>query len=161
ADGARAIFGTKAVAWVEEKSYGLQDKVNLATRKDEQPEAYWDVPSPSAEPKEMKDAIAKASFHPVDPGPVIEKFAAPGDGVWVPMIDPRHEDEAPRMYKTLLHPDRKRSWTGVAIVAIDLTRTEVKSVAGTAEPIADAGAPKIARPGVIADADLPNLIAAW
>src|SRR5260221_7973277 len=82
ADTARAIFGTRAVAWVEEKSYGLQDKVNLATRKDEQPQQYWDVPSPSSEPKGLADAIAKASFHPSDVGPILDKFAAPGDGQW-------------------------------------------------------------------------------
>src|SRR5438045_635994 len=48
ADTGRAILGPKAIAWIEEKTYGLQDDVNLATRKNEQPQQYWDVPTSDA-----------------------------------------------------------------------------------------------------------------
>jgi hypothetical protein len=40
------------------------------------------------------------------------------------------------MYKTLLHPDRSRSWTAVTVVAVDLNSTELHVVAGRHEPVA-------------------------
>jgi hypothetical protein len=61
-------------------------------------------------------------------------FKADGDGQWVPVVDARHRDDAPRMYKTLLHPDKRRSWAAVTIVAIDTRQVKLHMMAGRYEP---------------------------
>lgn len=144
ADTARSVFGNEAVAWVEDTTYGIEDWVLRKTRSDDKPEAYWEVP-PSAtlapvEPPAAADAGADAEpaaprpFHLAAVGPMHESFAAPGDGVWVGVKDTRHPDEPPRLLKTLLHPDKNRSWTTVAVVAVDLSQVDLHAVAGRYEP---------------------------
>ena len=41
------------------------------------------------------------------------------------------------MYKTLLHPDKGRSWAEVFVVAIDLKQVNLYPVVGTQEPQPD------------------------
>lgn len=167
ADGARAILGPRAVAWIEDVAYDLDDRFRRARHKEDAPEPYWEVPTETAPPPVPADAGDDAAprapaWRPADVPPVIEKFAAPGDGVWVPIRDPRHPTDDAVMYKTLLHPDRGRPWTAVSIVAIDLAQTDVHSVAGKAEPEStEPGAKAYARTGIIPDDALPTLLAAW
>jgi hypothetical protein len=40
----------------------------------------------------------------------------------------------PAMYKTVVHPDPKRSFAAIAVVAVDLRRIDLRLVAGTSEP---------------------------
>jgi hypothetical protein len=66
------------------------------------------------------------------------------------------------MLKTLVHPDPKRGWAQVAIVAADLRQIELHIIAGTIEPIAsvsDAKGKK--RPGFIPPEDLAMALAAF
>ena len=44
ADGLRAVFGNKFVAWLEDTAYGVEDWVNRKTRSSEPPKAFWEVP---------------------------------------------------------------------------------------------------------------------
>jgi hypothetical protein len=54
------------------------------------------------------------------------------------------------MMKTLLHPDKSRSWAEVFVVALDLRRVRLHLVPGTKEPAAtEDAAADMARPGVI------------
>ncbi|MEZ4297224.1 MAG: phosphodiester glycosidase family protein [Polyangiaceae bacterium] len=65
-------------------------------------------------------------------------------------------------FKTLIHPDAKRPWAEVFVVAIDLRRAKVHSVAGTAEPKGTApGARELKRTGLIPAEDMPSLVAGW
>jgi hypothetical protein len=50
------------------------------------------------------------------------------------MRDPRYPKEDPHLFKTLLHPDRNRSWAEVFVVAVDLRRVRVHLMAGRYEP---------------------------
>lgn len=91
-----------------------------------------------------------------------ETFAAPGDGEWVPIMDPRHPDEPPPMWKTLVHPDKKRGWSLVAIVAMDLRQIRLHLVAGTMEPMSklpDAKAYK--RHGLVSPEHVSTALAAF
>lgn len=134
----RSIIGTQAVTDLEEFAYDLQDRWNRYWREGDQPEAYWDVPAiPAAPPAPA--VITEAGcvvepFRPKDAGPVHDKWSAPGDGVWVPIADPQHPDDAPRMFKTLVHPDKLRSWSAVSVVAVDLRQVDLHMMAGTHEP---------------------------
>jgi hypothetical protein len=145
ANSLRAVVGVDNVAHLEDLVYAVEDRVNRLTRKNEQPQAHWQVPAtatpvvavPSAVPAASSDAPRLPPFALKDPGPAPKAWAAPGDGKWVPMLDPRRPGEPPYMLKTLLHPDGGRSWAEVFVVAIDLRRVRLYAVAGTREPAAD------------------------
>jgi hypothetical protein len=89
-------------------------------------------------------------FDPPEVGPVHESWSAPGDGQWVAVVDPRFSKADPFMHKTLLHPDRNRSWAELFVVAIDLRRVRLHSVPGYREPKATVKPePKLERPGLV------------
>lgn len=187
ADALRSVIGTEGVADLEELAYGVEDRWNRFWREGEKPRAYWESPSgapsassaqtvssaaataepaPPAAPSASTSAAASpgpaAPFRPKDAGPFDPKYAAAGDGVWVPVPLADSPAEAPLLYKTLIHPDSKRPWAEVFAVAIDLRRTQLHAVAGTREPKGTApGAREAQRPGVIPAADLPDLIAGF
>src|SRR5277367_4433633 len=48
ADGARAVLGPGAVAWAEDVSYDVQDRINRLRYKDSKPTTFWDAPSGAA-----------------------------------------------------------------------------------------------------------------
>ena len=146
ANSLRSLVGDNAVAKLEDFVYGLEDSLNRLTKKHEAPKAYWHVPEPAAGLLPSAPAVPSAlgerpdlapAFHPANPGPALKEWAAPGDGEWLGIADLRHPEEAPRMYKTLLHPDKVRSWAEVFVVAVDLTRVALYPVLGTQEPQPD------------------------
>ena len=185
ANSLRSVFGDDNVAKLEDLVYGVEDRVNRLVKKNEPPKSYWHVPdtasantpaaSASAEssdagaPAELADSGAStsapasvAAFHPKNPGPALKDWSAPGDGEWLGMVDARHPDEAPRMFKTLLHPDKGRSWAEVFVVAIDLKQVRVFPVVGTQEPQPDSDeARRYVREGKIPADRQPSLIAAF
>jgi hypothetical protein len=174
ADGLRAVVGVDAVASLEDFSYRVQDRWNRVWRRGEKPRAYWAVPpaapkavpptpaSPTADPQAAAAPAAMAPFKPRDVGPVLKEWSAPGDGEWVPMTDPDRPSDPVTMMKTLLHPDKNRSWAEVFVVAIDLRRVRVHLVPGTKEPQAtEDAATSMARPGVVPQEDRDRVLAAW
>jgi len=155
ANSLRSVFGDDNVARLEDFVYGAEDRVNRLLKKNEPPKTYWRVPAATAAPGAASAQGAAAStpaaiptplaeaprtneaFHPANPGPALKEWSAPGDGEWLGLNDSRHPEEPPRMYKTLLHPDKGRSWAEVFVVAIDLKQVLVYPVAGTQEPQPD------------------------
>jgi hypothetical protein len=145
ANSLRAVIGVDNVAHLEDLVYAAEDRVNRLTRKNEKPQAHWQVPAvapalsntPPASASAVPEAARLPPFAPKDPGPALKQWSAPGDGKWVPMVDPRRPGEPTYMMKTLLHPDVGRSWAEVFVVAVDLRRVRVYAVAGTREPAAD------------------------
>ena len=66
------------------------------------------------------------------------------------------------MHKTLLHPDRVRSWAAVSIVAVDLDRAELHLMAGRSDPESkEKAAAESARPAVIPESDQDALLGAF
>lgn len=147
----RSIVGPDAVAKLEDIVYAAEDRVNRVTKSHDAPKAYWTVPKAAAAPSPAAGAqnlapapsaaaaapSGPAPFHPKDPGPALKQWSAPGDGIWVPIADPRRPSEPPYMYKTLLHPDANRGWAEVFVVAIDIPRVDVFLAAGSQEPKTD------------------------
>lgn len=127
------------------------------------------APSPSGTPNAGNKQYV---FPPMDVGPYDAKFAAPGDGTWVrvelPGVSPppppapgKPPPSAPVVYKTLLHPDAKRPWAEVFVVAIDLGTADLHMVAGTREPKGTApGSSEAKRTGLVPEADVPGLLCA-
>lgn len=168
ANSLRAVVGVDNVAKLEDFVYGAEDGVNRLIKKNEPPKAYWNVPdaAPSAAASGSADAPATApparSFQPKNPGPALKEWSAPGDGEWLGIVDPRHPDEPPRMFKTLLHPDKGRSWAEVFVVAIDIAQIALHPVAGTQEPQPDSDEAKaLSRDGKIPVDAQATLIAAF
>lgn len=160
ADGLRAVIGKEAVTELENIAYGIQDRLYRYTRKDEAPKAYWEVPTPTASTTEPQAEVpaepdagpaeVPAPFRPADVGPVHQSWSAPGDGQWVPIAIPDVPDLPPHLYKTLLHPDKNRSWAELFVVAIRIADVDLHLVAGSREPEATVeAAADVPRPGRI------------
>jgi len=149
ANSLRAVVGDDTVAKLEDVVYGAEDHVNRLLKKNEPPKAYWEVPTtaptltptpdaaPSSAPVTAVAATASEAFHLANPGPALKEWSAPGDGEWLGVNDARHAGEPPRMYKTLLHPDKNRGWAEVFVVAIDLKQVDLYPVLGSQEPQPD------------------------
>jgi hypothetical protein len=151
ADTLRAVVGKKAVAWLEDTVYGVEDWVNRRTRSEQKPEALWEVPAsataeaapagttPSTAGSAKTDGSAEAAeakppFRLANVDPIYDNIATRGDGVWLPLTDPRKPNDRVRLLKTMLHPDKHRSWAVVAVIALDLSSIDLHLVAGRYEP---------------------------
>jgi hypothetical protein len=168
ADLGRSIVGDEAITKLEDFAYGVEDRVNRATRADEKPEPMWDVPTEPPAPLPAPSGSAGPApmlypvFKPTDVGPMLKGFSAPGDGVWIPVADARNPTEPAPLWKTLLHPDRNRSWSSVVVVAADLSQVRLHLVAGMHEPITkDKDAKALVRTGNVADEDLASVLACF
>ncbi len=171
ADSLRAVIGKEAVTELENIAYGVQDRLYRYTRGDEQPKAYWEVPETTPPPPEPAaeepppDAGIEPElppFRPKDVGPVHASWSAPGDGQWVPIAVPDLPDLPPHMFKTLLHPDKNRSWAELFVVAMRIRDIDLHLVAGSKEPVAtEVEAEGIARPGKIPEAHHALVLAAF
>jgi hypothetical protein len=139
ADTLRSLFGNEFVAWLEDTVYETEDWVNRKTRADEAPTAMWVVPEtpPSSIPAPSASVEGKPPPPPFELAklaPMYDNVATKGDGVWVPVVDPRKPADRTRMLKTFVHPDKNRSWAVVAVIAVDLSAVELHSVPGRHEP---------------------------
>ncbi len=173
ADGVRAVLGPSVVAWVEDTAYGIQDRVNVWRRADEAPTTFWETPgsaalpaAPAPEPQPAQAAVPDASapeaplFPPPRFDPPFPAVAAAGDGAWLVMAEGSREGEPPVMVKGVVHPDPKRGFAAVAVVAMDLQRVALRLVAGTTEPVSQ-NVPLSERPGTIPATEQSNLVAAF
>lgn len=173
ADGLRSVIGKDAVAKLEDVAYAIQDRVFQYTRSGEAPKAYWEVPSPSAtnaapppqapvaEPGTEGEPLPRP-VPPEDVGPVHKEWSAPGDGTWLAIAVPDVPNAPVSMWKTLLHPDKNRSWAEVFVVALDVASVDIHLVAGSKEPIATVpGAENVERPGRVPEALENEVLAAF
>lgn len=166
ADTLRAIIGTDNVSRLEDFVYGVEDRWNRWWRADEAPKAYWEVPTsePLEEPapSASADVPALPPFRPADVGPMHKALAAEGDGKWVAVPDPLRPGKPILMHKTLVHPDPKRPWAELFVVALDLRRIDLRAVAGTSEPVAHTPEGRsYQRHGLIPSDDRDSLLAAF
>lgn len=169
ADGLRAIIGKDAVTELEDIAYGVQDRFYQYYRSGEAPKAYWEVPPPAQTVTEPKaDAapdpvvVHEQARPPSDVGPVHESWSAPGDGQWLPIAVPDVPDVPTVMWKTLLHPDKNRSWAELFVVAMDVASIHVHLVAGSKEPVATVPeAANAERPARVPEASENEVLAAF
>ncbi len=176
ADGVRAVVGPAPVAWAENVVYGAADAVNRWRYKDAPPKTFWEppsetIPANAAPPSPIERAAEAASapaealsFPPPSYAPPFENVASKSDGVWIAIgagkAAPGEPPTPPAMVKSLVHPDPKRSFAAVAIVAMDLQRLDLRLVSGLQEPASSTVAPERRR-GLIAKEDMADVVAAW
>ncbi len=175
ADGVRAVLGPSVVAWIEDTAYGIADDINVWRHKDDAPQTFWEVPASaqatsSAEPPPTLPAASAAPTPPTNPNapafppPRFEApfptVATPADGVWLELAEGRRGEDPPLLAKSIVHPDKKRPFAAVAVVAMDLTRINLRLVAGTTEPLSE----KVSlaeRPGLVPTNEHADLIAVF
>jgi hypothetical protein len=175
ANALRAVFGPGLVAWAEDVAYGAQDSYNGWRYKDSKPKEFWApvvtsaaiVDGGAAESlvkSDSADAATDASFASAFPpqafAPPFAEVASKTDGQWFTMEDDVDPSDAPVFAKSLVHPDTKRPYTAVAVVAIDLTRVSLNVVAGTDEPASETVTYK-QRPGRVPLGDHARLLATF
>ncbi len=173
ADGARSVVGPKPVAWAEDVVYSAQDGYNRWRYGDAQPTTYWAVPSGSviAPAPQGSDASDSDGAAPAAPKPCVgfpppaftppyDRVAAPGDGNWIPANPSAVEGGQPILVKTMVHPDPKRPFAAIALVAMDLKSVSLHAMPGTVEPRTK-DPPREKRPGLITSSDLDTLLAAF
>jgi hypothetical protein len=177
ADGARKVVGPRPIALAEDVAYAVQDRINQWRYKDAAPATYWDTPagsataiaaateappaaSGSAAPAGSGSAAPESHFPPPAFTPPHTGVASASDGKWFAIPTPQDTSEPPRMVKALVHSDPKRSFSMVAVVAIDLTRVEMQAVPGFGEP-ASSTVGRDKRPGMVPADAYPDLLAAF
>ena len=168
ADGARAVFGPNAVAWAEDTAYGWQDRWDQWRHGTDAPATYWQndparaAVAASAAPAASFDGGASPDAHfPPPPGKILfQHVAAKSDGVWFPIGGMPDATGAPIMVKTMVHPDRERPYTVLAVVAMDADDIRLHAVPGKVEP-QDPTLPESQRPGVVSPDDTEQLLAAF
>jgi hypothetical protein len=183
ADGVRAVLGPRSVAWAEDAAYGIQDRIDRWRYKDVAPKTFWEAPpemsSTPPVPEEATQPAAVTSglpstaqaqpvvpafpppgFPPPSYAPPFGNVAAEGDGKWIPMKGGGSAKEQPALWKSVVHPDPKRGFAAAAVVAIDLSKLDLRIIAGTTEPFSNT-VPADHRPGVIPKEAATDLVAAF
>lgn len=163
ADGVRAVVGPKPVAWAENVAYGIQDRVNLWRYEDEPPKDFWEMPAAeAAEPvvDPIHPDVAVAPFQPPRFTAPYPEVSTPADGRWFPIADPNHPNEPPRAFKAQVHPDPRRGFAALAVVALDAAAYQLHLVAGTKEP-KTWSVKREDRPGTVAPRHHDTLFAAF
>ncbi len=170
-DVVRAVFGPEFVAQLEDRVYGAKDRYDGWKNKDSAPKTYWEPEVAPVAPLQLSNAsldggapdgdaaAVMRAFPPAPFPPPIAAAATKVDGNWYPMADDV-DPASPVFVKTLVHPDAKRPYAAVAIVAMDLERVDLHMVAGTEEPSSET-VKRNQRPGRVPDADHARLIAAF
>jgi hypothetical protein len=169
ADGLRAVFGNRFVAFAEDTAYGIQDRINTWRYQDEPPKTFWEAPTeqvvPPAPPVPPSDGSASVGsgeppFVPAALTPPYPNVAAKGDGLWTPIPDAGEPTAPPILYKTLIHPDGRRVFAALAIVALERSAVGLHLVAGTSEP-ESSKVSRAERPGQIPSEHHASLLAAF
>ncbi len=162
ADGARAVVGPAPVAWAEDVAYGVADRLNQALYRHAPPKTFWE-PAPAAAAEAVKDSgglETESISSPSSFEPPFREVAATGDGVWAPVPDAVRPGDAPVLWRSVVHPDPRRVFAAIAVVAIDLGRVDLRLVAGTKEPFSP-DIPAERRPGLVPEGHAGGLIAAF
>jgi hypothetical protein len=173
AEGARKVFGARAVAWVEDVAYGIQDRVDRWRYGNRPPKTFWEMPTATAAPSgaaaasatdggvAQGDPIAAApSFFPSPFEPPFQEVAAAADGIWVPIPNPRDPTGSVTMYKTMVHSDPRRPYAVLAVAAVDTSALELELQAGTHEPTSNQVL-RANRPGMVPRDHAAKLVAAF
>ncbi len=163
ADPLREWLGNETVAWVEGVLFRVQDEVQQRqyALSQQPPETPWELvlptptPSPTVTPTATRPRptltrpasgstptplpptatphpTATATPTPWQPAAAAALGQLEGEGIWSPYLF--GEDNQAVAYRTFFQPDPERPFALVAVVAIDLSQTQLHFVLGSEEP---------------------------
>jgi hypothetical protein len=173
ANGLRSVVGSRAVSWLEESTAKLEDRYRRTVESDSPPRTIEQAspslsskvqehPRPGGPVEREPAGPSTPPFQPPDVPPMLARVAAAGDGRWRAVLDPARPDAPPLLFATLLHPDGKRPWAEVFIVAMPVSQVSLHAVAGTREPEATTEEGQhYQRHGLIPASHLSQLLAAF
>jgi hypothetical protein len=162
AEGARSVLGPSAVAWLEDKSYGVADEINQLRHRNDPPKDFWVTGREVSAPAPVEGKAAP-SFPPPRFAPPASSVAAERDGIWYALEEGRAAEPSGAvgpLVKAQVHPDDKRGFAVVAVTAIDLERLDLHLVAGLEEPTSQ-HVPRARRPGLVPPEHLATVVAAF
>lgn len=167
ADLLRSIVGVQPVADLESFSNRLRDDLNryrfLGTQSAPQISlsgAATPTSAPPAAPASPTPAPTAAAAKSVPSAPQTDVVTAPPALSWQPYGP--SEGNTPLMARTLVLVDAQRSYAGVALVRIDLSRLQLHMMPGTLEPAHPSGIGQaIPSLGTVPPSDQPVLVAAF
>ncbi len=168
ADMLRAVVGPEPVAWLESVSAGMRDTLHRSLPASGGPDVSWSTgaaapatptpPLPHPRPVPATPAPALTAEPTASPLPDVVT-AAPSIG-WQ-AYGPT-QDGLPLLARALLMVDASRSYAGVALVRMDLSRLRLHIMAGYIEPAHPSGIDAlIPNLGMVSPLDDPQLIAAF
>ncbi len=174
ADLLRAVVGPEPVARLESTSFWMRDLLyrslpissGLGVRwAGSDPQAALPtgtptppLPKPRPVPPTPTSAIVPLPSAPPTPGP--DAITAPPSIGW--QAYGPVQDGTPLVARAMLMVDASRSYAGVALVRMDLSRLRLHIMAGTIEPAHPAGIDTVIPDlGMVAAADLGQLVAAF
>ncbi len=187
AELSRSIIGSENTARIEKVYFSVQDRVDRtkysifggstnpfsdgkqsyvyvagasAAQADDLPVHEVIAPTPIVQQTPAPTATAVPRPAPLFLPPITQLSSnpEPGEGEWTTAGLPHSTPDDVLMAKTFLHPDHSRPYATVGVLLIDKRRIRMHMVGGTDDPGGDLG---VHGPGVIPDADLPNLLVAW
>jgi hypothetical protein len=175
ADVLRAVVGPQSVALLESVSFKLQDQLNQlrstinggkALITFSQPSTQFPSSSPNVSPT---SALPIATVRPTStPSYIPQVISTPVTNVVTdaPQIGWQaygpSVNGAPAMARTMILLDPQRSYTGVALVRMDLSKLQLHIMPGMIEPLHPSGITQaIPSLGVVLPSDQPTLAAAF
>jgi hypothetical protein len=159
ADGLRTTIGSEHVTELEEAVADVEDHVEQATSDGKARTLTEATPAALLVPASNDPATLALERRPANVAPPYPAVSTPEDGVWAAV--PVRTGGTPALFRTILHPDRDRSYAELFVFALDLSKLGVHAVAGSIEPKSPTAAPDVARPGVVPEADRGQLVAAF
>ena len=164
ADTLRTVVGVQPVADLESLSNQLRDDINRLryVGGSAQPQISWSAITPAVPPTPMAQTLPTPTdppaATPTAPGP--DAVSASPPLAW--QVYGPTQDGYPLMARTLILVDSTRSYAGVALVRIDLSKVELHMMPGTLEPAHPSGIGQIIPDlGTVPISDRPALVAAF
>ena len=118
------------------------------------------APTPEETATADAGSAPASTFVPRDIGPM-RPGGPDADGRWTP-VSAENDKGAPLMWKSVLHPDKAHPSAELFVVAINLSRARLHSVAGESEPVTEVPSAKgHARSGVVPPEQRDVLLAAF
>jgi len=135
ADGLRAVIGPKPVAELESLSFGLHDEINrfISTFSGGQPQINFNNQVQTANQVPAKPSSQSSKTSPNKPVLLNNDAAANPSQIEWQAYGP-NPNGTPLMERAMVMIDPQRSYTGVALVRMDLTKLRLHLMPGTIEP---------------------------
>jgi hypothetical protein len=162
ADLLRAAIGPQPVAELESLSFSLLDSINRfrSAHLGAKPQISWGIQGQALNTATVDKSPASKASPQSAPLPVNDVTANPGQLDWQP-YGPTTSG-GPLMARAMLLLDPQRSYAGVALVRIDLTRLQLHIMPGSIEPAHPSQITQLVPDlGVVRPADQNGLVAAF
>ena len=132
ADFLREVVGPQPVAMLESLSYRLHDTLSRSLYRDGSLQIQWSESAPLKQTSDLSVSHGHGSLASISAGKDNSVVLAPPQIGWQaygPVVNGTYV-----MARTLISPDSKRPYAGVALVRMDLSKVQLHMMPGSLEP---------------------------